>query len=601
MNKLYKFYDIDIIPIILKRFEIQEIIVSGVPDSLVLNEIFEYCENNNAQNILIDSESDFDNDFIKDYTLNVLPNLKNYDAVFLNDDPNWYAVFNELNIMKEMNDEFPLVFICHSVFPYKRRDAYIDPEIIPEEFRNDYSDWFEFNQINIQDGFYHAIKDNTPKNGVLTAVEDFLSDNPDIGILNIKFINGIIILYQKSDVNQIRLIELEQELVNVSSEVNELLDSQFENKLLKNYITNFNVPIEDINSLKELKEYLDDKDRIIRDYEYKIGISDEKINSKTIEINSINSKLSLKDSQIDNFKSQLVNKDNEITSLNLKLENVNSEVASLSSKLDEKENKYQDRQLNLNKNLSIANDQIVSLKENIKQKEANFLVRERNLTNELKDKDNELSSVKMQVNDLTVSNNDLKSLVSKKDDDISSLKNRISVIDEESNHKSNQINYLNRSIQNKDNEINEQKSELNSMKQQYITQASQSETDKYCISCFKEKIENNHLEIQYLKQNSFIKKVLNPFSYLFLILKSKPKELSLNYKLYKAMKNSDCFDIGYYLNNNKDLLESKWCKYFSPELHYVCQGFAENRKFNKKYFNRNSKKELLDYILSCKS
>ena len=65
------------------------------------------------------------------------------------------------------------------------------------------------------------------------------------------------------------------------------------------------------------------------------------------------------------------------------------------------------------------------------------------------------------------------------------------------------------------------------------------------------------------------------------------------------MKDSKCFDVGYYLNKNNDLIESKWCKFFSPELHYVCVGFSEQRKFNKKYFNRNSKKELLVYLNDC--
>ena len=112
-------------------------------------------------------------------------------------------------------------------------------------------------------------------------------------------------------------------------------------------------------------------------------------------------------------------------------------------------------------------------------------------------------------------------------------------------------------------------------------------------------IENKNLEISFLKDNSFIKKILSPFTYIYLIFKSNPKELYLNYKLYKLLQNSKCFDIGYYLNNNKDLQNSWWSKYFSLELHYVCNGFDENRRFNKKYYNRNSKKELLEYILKC--
>ena len=107
------------------------------------------------------------------------------------------------------------------------------------------------------------------------------------------------------------------------------------------------------------------------------------------------------------------------------------------------------------------------------------------------------------------------------------------------------------------------------------------------------------MEIQYFKNESFTKKILSPLSYIYLVFKSNPKEVSINYKLYKAIKNSKCFDIGFYLNNNKDIQDSNWCKYFSPELHYVCKGFNEERKFNKKYFNRNSKEELLDYIYKC--
>ena len=92
---------------------------------------------------------------------------------------------------------------------------------------------------------------------------------------------------------------------------------------------------------------------------------------------------------------------------------------------------------------------------------------------------------------------------------------------------------------------------------------------------------------------------MSPLSYLILLFKFKPNELSLNIKLYKVLKNSNCFDVGYYLKNNNDILESRWCKYFSPELHYLCYGFYENRKFNKKYFNMDSKESLLEYLSKC--
>lgn len=155
--------------------------------------------------------------------------------------------------------------------------------------------------------------------------------------------------------------------------------------------------------------------------------------------------------------------------------------------------------------------------------------------------------------------------------------------------KSNEILLIQKKLKNKDNL-------LKSLKKQNISQLSSLNNKDYCIRSYKEEINNNHLEIEFQKKYLFRKKILNPLSYLYLILKSSPKELFLNIKLYKSLKNSKCFDIGFYLNNNPDIQDSKWCKFFSPELHYVCNGFEEKRSFNKKYFNKKSKKELLKYI-----
>ena len=127
-------------------------------------------------------------------------------------------------------------------------------------------------------------------------------------------------------------------------------------------------------------------------------------------------------------------------------------------------------------------------------------------------------------------------------------------------------------------------------------QLSKIETKNYLIASCQEEILNNHLEIKYLKNNYFIRVIFSPLSYLYLFFKSNPKEIFLNIKLYRALKNSEYFDIGFYLSNNDDLVYSKLCKYFAPELHYVCHGFNEKRKFNKKYSDINSKKELLKYL-----
>lgn len=143
----------------------------------------------------------------------------------------------------------------------------------------------------------------------------------------------------------------------------------------------------------------------------------------------------------------------------------------------------------------------------------------------------------------------------------------------------------------------EEKEELT---RKYNSQISKLQSKDYCITCLRNEVDNKNYEIDYLKKNNFVKTILSPLSYIYLIFKSKPKELKINIKLLKALKDSKCFDIGYYLNNNEEVKNSRLCKYFSPELHYLIYGFENENKFNKKYFNRKSKHELLNYIQYCK-
>ena len=121
-----------------------------------------------------------------------------------------------------------------------------------------------------------------------------------------------------------------------------------------------------------------------------------------------------------------------------------------------------------------------------------------------------------------------------------------------------------------------------------------SKSFKYLSSV--EELKNKDAEIYYLKNDKFIKILLKPIAYLFIISNSNLNELKINLKLYKLLKSTEFFDIGYYLNKYPDLLKSKWCKYFSPQLHYICKGFDENRKFNIDDYNNNSRKELFEDI-----
>lgn len=518
---MLNFYDIDLIPIILERFKVSNIVTCDLLDENVLLKIKEYSKDNNASIISIYSNSEIPADF-NDCGLNVLPNLKGFDAIFLNDDPNWYTTYNELNIIKQNNNEFPLVFICNNVFPHKYRDSYSNPNNIPDEFKNGFSkNLFLNSEIVIHDDYYHATEENTPKNGVFTAINDFLKENSSIDVLDVKFLKGITILYPKNSISQIRISKLSEEIQNYLINDEDLSDSIIMNQILSDYISKFNISEDDFDVIEKFKSELFEKDKIINDFEDKLKFHDEELSYKNTQITGVASELSLKDAQIKNYESKLVNSENKINDLNIQLKNIKDELNSLNSDLNQKNQDFKNKEQELNNQLLKANE----------------------------------------------FNSDMES--------------------------------KNIQIRRKDDELNREKQKLNVIKHQYSVQLAKLDNKEYCISCFKEEIENNHLEIQYLKNDSLTKKILTPFAYLYLLFKSNPKELSLNLKLYKALRSSKCFDIGYYLNNNEDIRESNWCKYFSPELHYVCNGFKEQRKFNKKYFNRNSKKELLDYIINC--
>lgn len=126
-------------------------------------------------------------------SLEALPTLDTPDVVFIDGDHNWYTVHHELRAIharaRDTGRDFPLVFFHDVSWPYGRRDLYYAPERIPEEHRQPYrqkgmlpgrSELVDEGGLNRQ--LYNAAHEGGPKNGVLTAIEDFLAEE-DVGTL----------------------------------------------------------------------------------------------------------------------------------------------------------------------------------------------------------------------------------------------------------------------------------------------------------------------------------------------------------------------------------------------------------------------------------
>lgn len=125
----------------------------------------------------------------RDLSLNVLPELEPADLVLIDGDHNWYTVYNELRALRETSRRagVPMpVCILHDVgWPYGRRDMYYNPETVPAEFRQEYSrDGIVLGRgaldpRGMNAGFANAVREGGPRNGVLTALEDFVAEHDE--------------------------------------------------------------------------------------------------------------------------------------------------------------------------------------------------------------------------------------------------------------------------------------------------------------------------------------------------------------------------------------------------------------------------------------
>jgi hypothetical protein len=113
-------------------------------------------------------------------SLEALPRLDAFDVIFIDGDHNWYTVFHELKAIEQRTAElgrpFPLVLLHDIGWPWGRRDLYYAPEAIPAGFRQPYGQpQSPPGNPNYHADYCRAVHEGGPRNGVLTAVEDFLA------------------------------------------------------------------------------------------------------------------------------------------------------------------------------------------------------------------------------------------------------------------------------------------------------------------------------------------------------------------------------------------------------------------------------------------
>lgn len=121
-------------------------------------------------------------------SLDAFGDVADVDAWVIDGDHNWYTVFNELTQIRAAcrRDGRPLLAFLHDVdWPCGRRDSYYAPDQIPAPFRHVHSfdGGVSVGEPLVMPGrgfrgagqFAWALHEGGPRNGVLTAIEDFIT------------------------------------------------------------------------------------------------------------------------------------------------------------------------------------------------------------------------------------------------------------------------------------------------------------------------------------------------------------------------------------------------------------------------------------------
>jgi hypothetical protein len=179
-----------------------------------------YCQDHGATLHAIDPLPRFDADewaadagghfvFHRAKSLEVLRDLPVADVVLIDGDHNWYTVYHELRQIAEATDAagkpFPITLFHDIAWPYARRDLYYEPNDIPPEFRQPYErkgilpGRSRLHKYGVNQELANATHEGGPRNGVLTAVEDFMAEAAaPMRLILIDGYHGLGILYPAS-------------------------------------------------------------------------------------------------------------------------------------------------------------------------------------------------------------------------------------------------------------------------------------------------------------------------------------------------------------------------------------------------------------------
>jgi hypothetical protein len=159
-----------------------------------------------------------DLELIRETSHEALAHIPLTDAIILDGDHNYYTLSEELRIIRERSAdegrELPLLLLHDLGFPHARRDDYYAPERIPDEYRQPidpdrsvYPDE-EGTQYSGLPYRFPAAHEGGPRNGVLTAAEDFAAAHEEVHLAVVPSFFGLGVIWERSSPHADALTEV---------------------------------------------------------------------------------------------------------------------------------------------------------------------------------------------------------------------------------------------------------------------------------------------------------------------------------------------------------------------------------------------------------
>ena len=275
--------------------------------------------------------------------------LENYfpaDLVFIRGASNWFTVFNHLKLVESLCDKggytFPVVGVFNTGWPYGRRDSYAEHSEVPAQFKQPHKTGGLIpgsNGVHLSAGFdlnsEHAIEEGGSKNGVLTAIDEFISStSQELRLTTLEGLHGISLVYS-------------QEVLSRNSNLNNL--------------------IKDFSPSTILAEHLSEveKQRVLAEVEKAslinlINRQVEKQDLETDKLQKIANKAPALFAEVQNLKRSVATSENQLALKNKQFESLEEQNANLLESGKEQSKKLDSQFKEAHGNLSSCYQRLLS-------------------------------------------------------------------------------------------------------------------------------------------------------------------------------------------------------------------------------------------------